>query len=82
MSQNGQTQFKNLAAKYVWPFCYMHESVKVGFLPSKKKSFICRNESPLKIIKNVFYFILKALFVLKIFQFCLDFLVMSKKQLD
>ena len=34
----------------------------------KKFLFICFNESPLKIMKNVFYFILKALFVLKIFR--------------
>ena len=32
-------------------------------------------ESPLKMIKNTFYFTSKALFVLKIFKFCLDFLV-------
>ena len=30
---------------------------------------ICLIESPLKMMKNVFYFILKALFVLKIFKF-------------
>ena len=30
-----------------------------------KKIFICFNDSPSKMIKNVFYFILKALFVLK-----------------
>ena len=29
-------------------------------------------------MKNVFYFALKALFVLKILSFCLDFLVMLK----
>ena len=32
--------------------------------------------SPLKMVKSVFHFILKAPFVLKIFKFCLDFLVM------
>ena len=32
------------------------------------QTFICFNENSLKMIKNVFYFILKALFVLKIFQ--------------
>ena len=32
-------------------------------------------ESPLKVTKNVFYFTLKALFVLNILSFCLDFLV-------
>ena len=31
--------------------------------------FVCVNESPLKIMKNAFYFILKALFILKIFKF-------------
>ena len=33
----------------------------------KKFLFICFNESRLKVMKNVFCFILKALFVLKIF---------------
>ena len=32
-------------------------------------------ESPLKMIKNTFHFTSKSLFVLKIFKFCLDFLV-------
>ena len=35
----------------------------------RKKVFICFNDSPSKIMKNAFYFILKALFVLKIFKF-------------
>ena len=35
----------------------------------KKFLLICFNKSPLKIIKNAFYFIIKALFVLKIFKF-------------
>ena len=35
----------------------------------KKLIFNCFNESPLKMMKNVFYFILKTLFVLKIFKF-------------
>ena len=35
----------------------------------KKIIFICLNESPLQVMKNAFYFILKALFVLKIFKF-------------
>ena len=33
-----------------------------------KKYFICFNEGPLKVMKNAFCFILKALFVPKIFQ--------------
>ena len=43
--------------------------VKIGLSSSKKKCFICFNESLLKVMKNAFYFILKALFVLKIFNF-------------
>ena len=42
----------------------------------KKFLFIYFNESPLKLMKNAFYFILKALFVLKKFKFFLDILVM------
>ena len=35
----------------------------------KKFLFICFDEGPLKMMKNAFYFILNALFVLKIFKF-------------
>ena len=41
---------------------------KVGLSPSKKVFFVCFNDSPSKIMKNAFYFIIKALFVL-IFNF-------------
>ena len=37
----------------------------------KKVFFICLNESPLKMMKNAFYFMLKALIVIKIFNFLL-----------
>ena len=40
----------------------------LNFHLSKKTSFICFNEGPLKIMKNTFHFILKALFVLKVFK--------------
>ena len=40
----------------------------VGLSPSKKVLF-CVSDSPSKMMKNDFYFILKALFVLKIFKF-------------
>ena len=43
--------------------------VKVGLLLSKKNCFICFHGNPLKMMKNVFYFILKAFFVVKIFMF-------------
>ena len=42
--------------------------LKVG-LSTSKKTFICLNEILLKMMKNAFYFILKALFVLKMFKF-------------
>ena len=51
---------------------------KFELSPSKKKCVICFIESPLKMMKNAFYSILKALFVLKI-SFYHDFLVMQKK---
>ena len=42
--------------------------IKVGLSPSKK-NFICFKDSPSKMLKNAFYFILKVIFVLKIFKF-------------
>ena len=38
-------------------------------------------ENPLKMMKNAFYFTLKARFVLNILNFCLGFLVMQKEDL-
>ena len=43
--------------------------IKVRLSPSKKICVICLIESPLKMMKNAFYFILKAIFILKIFKF-------------
>ena len=42
---------------------------KVGLSPYKKICFNCINERPSKMVKNVFCFILKALFVLEISKF-------------
>ena len=42
---------------------------KVKLPPSKKIYVIFLIESPLKMMKNAFYFNLKALFILKIFKF-------------
>ena len=52
-------------AWFFWQFQsgVAHESV------TYKKACICLYESQLKMMKNVFYFILKALFVLKILKF-------------
>ena len=44
------------------------KKVKIGISPSKKTYVICLIESPFKMMKNAFNFILKALFVLKIFK--------------
>ena len=43
-------------------------NIKVGLSPSKTIFFICFNDGTSKMMKNVFYFILKALFILKIFK--------------
>ena len=43
--------------------------LKVGLSPSKKICVIYLIESFLKMMKNAFYFILKALLVLKLFTF-------------
>ena len=45
-------------------FCF-----NVGLSPLKFFFFICFNDHPSKMMKNAFYFIVKALFVLKIFKF-------------
>ena len=64
--------FNALLRKYVIIRYFFHIKEKTVFkieLSPFKKCYICFNESPLKMTKNVFYFILKALFVLKIFKF-------------
>ena len=50
-------------------FKSMFHEFKVGLSLSKKIFFFCFNDSPSKMRKNVFYFILKVLFVLKILKF-------------
>ena len=57
-------------------FCFFVKAFKGGFSGLKK---ILGTESPLKKMKNAFYFTLKLLFILKIFKF--DFLVMYKNAL-
>ena len=42
---------------------------KVGLSPSEKICFIYFIKSPLKVMKNACYFILKDIFILKIFKF-------------
>ena len=57
---------------YVWvqqKISENHINFKVILSPFNKVCFISFNESPLKMMKNAFCFIVKALFVLKIFKF-------------
>ena len=49
--------------------CSHNSLFKVGLLLSIKTYFICFKESPLKMMKNAFYFILKSIFILKILKF-------------
>ena len=64
---------------------YIHKSIKemrsIKGALSGLKQFLS-NENPLKMMKNAFYFILKALFVLKIFQFLFRIFVQVGKRLD
>ena len=54
-----------------WLFfsCLVKKVLKVGLSLSKKICVTCFIESPLKVIKKAFYFILNAPFFLKIFKF-------------
>ena len=61
---------------------FSQKSKSDSHLPKKKFFFICFNDSPSKMIKNAFYFILKAIFILKVFRFFLDFLGIQNKRLD
>ena len=68
-----------------FPFNCVHAinlNIKVGLSPSKKICVICLIESPLKMKKNAFYFILKTLYVLKIFKFLLRLFGHVGKRLD
>ena len=67
---NSQIKFKTTMLKSsLCDYSDAYIFVKVGLSPSKKICVICLIESPLKMVKNNFYFILIALFVLKIFKF-------------
>ena len=58
---------KNISQKYKNQLSI--RSLKSDSHPTKKIFFICFNDSLSKVMKNTFYFILKALFVLKTFKF-------------
>ena len=72
-------QLPNMILQLCLPFFFFLLIVKTqeekkGALSGLKQPLAA--VSPLKMMKNAFYFTSKALFVLKIFKFCLDFLVM------
>ena len=54
---------------YHLDFPLLFLSIYSRILTFRKTFLPCFIESPLKMMKNAFYFILKALFVLKIFKF-------------
>ena len=58
------TKLSNVPTNHQYP-----SHLKSASHLSKKKKFICFNDSLSKMMKNAFYFILKTLFVLKIFKF-------------
>ena len=60
---------KNVGPSFFTALLQLFKNIKVGLSPTKKICVICLIESPLKMMKNDFYFILKALFVLKLFKF-------------
>ena len=59
----------------VQSFSFFHQMIalKLGLSTFTKKFVISFIESPLKMVENAFYFILKTLFVLKIFKFLFMF---------
>ena len=78
VSMSYLSSFSRYQTKYV--ICsYLDNWWKIGPSPSKKNCVICFIENPLKMMKNIFYFILKALFILK--QLCW-FFNMTKKLLQ
>ena len=76
---------KELLDKAIKKNCHEHfgilKNIKFELSSSKKLGFICFNESPLKMMNNAFYFILKAFLFLRDLQFCPDFFGYVGKQL-
>ena len=62
-------KFKGLSDRSFKQNSAHRPSLKSDFQLPNKILFICFHESPLKMMKNAFYLMLEALFVLKIFNF-------------
>ena len=81
-------KWKRINPRYPFPAIFYDQKylcilrLKVGLSSSKKVCFICSNESPFNIMKNGFYFMLKAFFFLKIIKFLSEtFFVMEENDL-
>ena len=61
--------WENHTVKYACKIEQMFKSLKSGSPLPKKNCFIGFNERPLKMINDAFYFILKALFIVKLSNF-------------
>ena len=61
---------------------HVDNELKVGLSPFKKKIVFSVIKSPLKMMKNAFYFIVKAFLVLKIFKFLSRLFGHEEKRLD
>ena len=75
----GKTRFSSFVCLYLWvlifsfPLCFEFnvflKNLKSDSNLPKEVCIFCFIERPLKMMKNVFYFILKALSILKMFKF-------------
>ena len=68
--------FKFYVLLFCSPYLTLSALLKITLSPSKKKCFICFNESLLKNDEKCFLFCLKALFVLRYLNLCVDFLIL------
>ena len=69
----------NIYDNFFWKKWLKVKNLKYAL--SSLRQLLATTESPSKMMKIAFYFILKAFLVLKIFKICLEFLVMSKNGL-
>ena len=68
LTKKCSVSMQQIYRRHPWNNIFL-QFLKVELSPSKEMCFICFNKSLLKLMKNVFYFILKTLFVLKQFKF-------------
>ena len=60
----------------------LETKIKAELSPCKKAVFICFYESPLKMMKNAFYFMLETLFIPKIFKYLSSLFGYVEKRLN